>query len=675
MAIVQDTYTGNGSTTIYSLSFPYLQQSDVVVTLNGTITTAYTFATSNTIQFTTAPGNGVAIKITRNTELEEADATFYPGSTIRAQDLNDNFTQLLYVAQEADYNVDTANATSATALTNSNTAISTANTASTNASNAVTTANAASANASAAVSTANTASTNASAAVSTANTASTTATTALNTANSATTTANSATSTANTALSTANTALTNANAAVSTANTASTNASNAVSTANTASTNATNAVNTANTASTNASNAVTTANAADTKANQAIAAVASAILYTVVANVAAIPGSPANNTAIEVTDSSGIQSFTPLAGIPGGFTGNSGLSVRIVYSTAGATWNWIQYFPNDPENRYLKLSGGTLTGALTLSADPVSSLQPATKQYVDTADGTKLSLTGGTMTGAIAMSTNKITGLGDPTAAQEAATKNYVDTQISGISTSSIQQGNTSISVNDGGVGSANIVVDGTNAGIFSASGINFYQALFQQNSLNLTDQNKISFWEATANGLNSVGFKGPANIAADVTWTLPAADGSANQALTTNGSSTLSWVSFLPSSGGTVTGDVLLDNQSDLRFGEATGHGGNYVAFQAPSTIAANVTWTLPNADATVAGHALKSDAAGNLSWGTAGGAAGAGGDDVFYENGQTVTTNYTITAGKNAMSAGPITINSGATVTVGSGQSWVIV
>ena len=53
--------------------------------------------------------------------------------------------------------------------------------------------------------------------------------------------------------------------------------------------------------------------------------------------------------------------------------------------------------------------------------------------------------------------------------------------------------------------------------------------------------------------------------------------------------------------SGGTITGDVLLDNQSDLRFGEATGHGGNWVAFQAPSTIAANVTWTLPNADATV--------------------------------------------------------------------------
>jgi hypothetical protein len=126
---------------------------------------------------------------------------------------------------------------------------------------------------------------------------------------------------------------------------------------------------------------------------------------------------------------------------------------------------------------------------------------------------------------------------------------------------------------------------------------------------------------------------------------------------------------------GGTLTGNVTLDNQSDLRFGEATGHGGNWVAFQAPGTIAANVTWTLPAADATVSGHALKSDAAGNLSWGTAGGATGGGTDDVFYENSQTVTSNYTLTAGKNAMTAGPITINSGVTVTIPSGSAWVIV
>ena len=55
-------------------------------------------------------------------------------------------------------------------------------------------------------------------------------------------------------------------------------------------------------------------------------------------------------------------------------------------------------------------------------------------------------------------------------------------------------------------------------------------------------------------------------------------------------------------------------------------------------------------------------------------GGATGAGGDQVFVENGVTVTTNYTLSTNKNAMSVGPITINSGISVTVPSGQRWVI-
>lgn len=61
--------------------------------------------------------------------------------------------------------------------------------------------------------------------------------------------------------------------------------------------------------------------------------------------------------------------------------------------------------------------------------------------------------------------------------------------------------------------------------------------------------------------------------------------------------------------------------------------------------------------------------------AWGSVGGGAtGGGADEVFIENAQTVTTNYTITTNKNAMSTGPITVNSGITVTVPSGSNWVI-
>lgn len=62
--------------------------------------------------------------------------------------------------------------------------------------------------------------------------------------------------------------------------------------------------------------------------------------------------------------------------------------------------------------------------------------------------------------------------------------------------------------------------------------------------------------------------------------------------------------------------------------------------------------------------------------AWGQLGGGATGGGSDVvFLENGNTVTTSYTLSTGKNAVSAGPVTINAGVTVTVPTGQTWVIV
>jgi len=61
--------------------------------------------------------------------------------------------------------------------------------------------------------------------------------------------------------------------------------------------------------------------------------------------------------------------------------------------------------------------------------------------------------------------------------------------------------------------------------------------------------------------------------------------------------------------------------------------------------------------------------------AWGQlGGGATGGGADEVFIENGQTVTTSYAIPSGKNAMSTGPILIDSGAVVTIPTGSRWVV-
>ena len=82
----------------------------------------------------------------------------------------------------------------------------------------------------------------------------------------------------------------------------------------------------------------------------------------------------------------------------------------------------------------LPLAGGTMTGAIAMSTnkitglgDPTANQDAATKAYVDTGDAAQLSLTGGTMTGAIDMGANKITTTYTPTDAADLTTKTYVD--------------------------------------------------------------------------------------------------------------------------------------------------------------------------------------------------------------------------------------------------------
>ena len=113
----------------------------------------------------------------------------------------------------------------------------------------------------------------------------------------------------------------------------------------------------------------------------------------------------------------------------------------------------------------------------------------------------------------------------------------------------------------------------------------------------------------------------------------------------------------------------ITLQLQNNLRFGDSDSS--HYIGFSAPGTISSSFTLTLPATDSPVSGYALVSDGSGTLSWGVAGGAS----QGLFWENDQTVTSNYTITNGKNAGSFGPITIQSGVTVTVGSGETWTVV
>jgi hypothetical protein len=123
-----------------------------------------------------------------------------------------------------------------------------------------------------------------------------------------------------------------------------------------------------------------------------------------------------------------------------------------------------------------------------------------------------------------------------------------------------------------------------------------------------------------------------------------------------------------LPLAGGTLTGNVILDNQVDARFREATANGTNYVGFQAPATIATDVLWTLPATDG-AAGQALVTNGSAVLAW------AAAGGSSVIAETQQVIGADYTLTAGYNGVSAGPVEVAATFAVTVPANATWAIV
>lgn len=120
------------------------------------------------------------------------------------------------------------------------------------------------------------------------------------------------------------------------------------------------------------------------------------------------------------------------------------------------------------------------------------------------------------------------------------------------------------------------------------------------------------------------------------------------------------------------------------------TTHGlntGDYVTLTGFTPAAYNGSFYITVTSATEFTYTMLTDPAGAATvigtytyglWsaiGSGGGATGGRGNPIFYENDQTVTADYTIPSTKNAMSAGPITIDTGITVTISTGANWVIV
>jgi len=174
--------------------------------------------------------------------------------------------------------------------------------------------------------------------------------------------------------------------------------------------------------------------------------------------------------------------------------------------------------------------------------------------------------------------------------------------------------------------------------------------------------------------------------------FTITSADSTVGTVTSVGGTGTVSGIALsgTVTSSGNLTLGGTLDLSSPPTIGNTAANTGTFTTLTATADSAFTSTGALTISKGTVAqrpgspvGGMLrfnddsdKFEGYNGTAWSSVGGGAtGGGSDDVFYENAQNVTANYTITSGKNAMTAGPITIDSGVTVTVPSGSVWTVV
>jgi hypothetical protein len=99
-------YSGNGSTTNYTFSFPTISTDHIKVRVNGTLVTNWSFLNSSTIQFAAAPASGAVIEIRRETPKDSTIVNFTDGSVLLERDLDLLATWQLYLGQETEDDIE-----------------------------------------------------------------------------------------------------------------------------------------------------------------------------------------------------------------------------------------------------------------------------------------------------------------------------------------------------------------------------------------------------------------------------------------------------------------------------------------------------------------------------------------------------------------------------------------
>ena len=101
MPLSYENYTGDNTTTTFSIPFTYTATSEISVTVDAVAQTGLTFPSASQVQLTSAPASGTVVQVRRTTDLEARAVDFTSGSVLTEEDLDNSNIQIFHASQEA----------------------------------------------------------------------------------------------------------------------------------------------------------------------------------------------------------------------------------------------------------------------------------------------------------------------------------------------------------------------------------------------------------------------------------------------------------------------------------------------------------------------------------------------------------------------------------------------